>query len=167
MDITLSLAWLGGIIDGEGSLGVFQHVQVRNGTRYEAWRPVIAITNTNPLIIHRCIDILQQSGLSFSVHTHKPDNPRWKARTNIQIVGIRHVARAAPVLRPYVYAKAANLELLERLAQSRLRALKGPRPPRKGGGSHHPTFTEADLEVVAELQRLNAVGPRCSDEEIV
>lgn len=153
------LAWLGGIIDGEGHIGTFKHVQVKNGKRYETWRPTIQITNTHPLIIERSKQILQRSGIPCHTQMRPHRNPNWKRTINIQVVGLRQVAIAIPILRPYVYAKAANLTLLDRLVQSRLQVRVGSRLPRPGGGSIYPVFTEAELQLVYDLKRLTAVGP--------
>jgi hypothetical protein len=133
-------------------------VQVTRGRRYQTWRPSIAITNTNPLIIERSASILERADVPFQIHVHPLNNPKWKQRTDITITGLRRVQRASQVIRPYVYGKAAQLAILDRLVQSRLTALSAQRVPRLGGGSEMPRWTELEYRMVADVQRLNACG---------
>jgi hypothetical protein len=167
MDEKIELAWLGGIIDGEGSIGVFLHAQVKDGVRFTTWRPNIQITNTHPRIIDRCCTILTRQNVEFSAHVRSRVNDHWKQTTDIAMMGLRRCERAIPVLRPYVYAKARNLELLDQLVQSRLRRMRGKRQPRLGGGSILPPFSAEELALVAAIQEANRLGPVDQAEEIV
>src|SRR5438309_7768535 len=118
MQNELELAWLGGIIDGEGCIGTIHHTQRKNGRFVETWRPHISITNPNPLIIERCTSILERNGASFQLSSRTTEGTIWKTVMHVQIIGLRRVARVIPVIRPYVYGKAAQLDVLDRIVRS-------------------------------------------------
>tara|TARA_Y100000310_G_scaffold102956_1_gene101097 strand:- start:198 stop:671 length:474 start_codon:yes stop_codon:yes gene_type:complete len=64
---TLKLAWLSGVLDGEGSFMIYRNFR-NNRPRY-GYR--ISIANTNLLIIERCKEILEMLNIKYC--TYKQD----------------------------------------------------------------------------------------------
>lgn len=73
MPTDTELAWLGGIIDGEGSVIIFSHTE-KNGSRKIC--PSVSIVNTDLGIINKARKILEELGLSFVLQ----DRSRYKQK---------------------------------------------------------------------------------------
>ena len=64
------IAWLGGIIDGEGS------VSVRRKGRY--LRPLVDVCNTNHAIINMVISIYEEFGIKYTLDLRRWKNPNYR-----------------------------------------------------------------------------------------
>jgi len=107
------LAWLAGIVDGEGSICA----SVRRGAMF--WRMQVAIYNTNAAIISEVADIL--SSLEVLHHVTSRDNRGWgRKRVSIVVVSGRpQVHRLLTTLRPYLIGKAGHADAAIALCERR------------------------------------------------
>lgn len=101
------LAWLGGIIDGEGHVGANweRPAKYKGYSRY--LQIAINVTNTAFIIPERCKEITGQGGLYY--HKNKDPNRKdwvkWEVRSN-------NALAVARLLLPYVISKSEQLQVL-------------------------------------------------------
>ena len=119
--LTNELAWLGGILDGEGCFAIYY----RSDTGGYAGR--ISIRNTSKTMIDECARILEANGLPR--HIRNIGLPPSAARNRVvgkrpmwdlHIDGIRRVGRALDTLLPYIVAKKDQAILLNDFCKYRL-----------------------------------------------
>lgn len=108
-------AWLAGIVDGEGTIGIWRYRRSGNRSGW-AFRPVVEIFNTNRLLIDRILEIV---GPAWSAIKEQPKVPRHKVCWK---VAIRTRAIPATLLRihPYLVAKAEQAQLVVAFCETRL-----------------------------------------------
>jgi len=104
------LNWLGGIIDGEGTVTVIKRVDKR--WKQNCWQPRISIANTNLQIIEEIIDILKINRIPYYLQSKKNPNPIWKKRYDVVICGIRRCNNAIPKLLRFLVAKKEKMQYL-------------------------------------------------------
>lgn len=102
------LAWLAGIIDGEGNINVgFYHNGFgygKNGQDYKVFRISVGISNTHADMIQRATEILYAMGLFFKVHPRKRA-PKLKPCMFILINGQRNASKLLMAILPYLSSK--------------------------------------------------------------
>ncbi len=90
------IGWLLGIIEGEGSLGLYW-----NQVRKQIY-PVIHIINTDKVLIDEAIRILYRIGAGGHVLSSTENKmPHWKRRYDLHVVGIKRLAKLLPRLLEY------------------------------------------------------------------
>ena len=104
-DIESRLHWLGGIIDGEGSITVCMSRQRRSPINYS---PRICFVNTNLDIINEGIALLKVLEIPFHIASTCSGSKKVCYRVNIG--GMKRCLRAAKLLTKYVFAKKSKLE---------------------------------------------------------
>jgi hypothetical protein len=105
-----SVAYLAGIIDGEGSIFIFSRDNNKSG---QSTAPAVqmSITNTNIPLLERCKDIMEQeiimSQLSRKIFDSKNGT---KGRTCFKLVvsNYRHLVSILTAVLPYLVAKKAQ-----------------------------------------------------------
>lgn len=137
-------AYLGGIIDGEGSIMVIHHKpSPSNGTKYEYWVLRVLIANTNRILIDW---LLERWGGGYSIGVSKndawKDTYQWRADS----------AKAVPILKdafPHLKLKRRQAELaFEMMSTARATGCKG----------HSPETVEARRRIAEEVRALNKRG---------
>lgn len=105
------LAWLAGIIDGEGSI-TFQVTKRKTGNLVIV--PFISVTNTDEGIIQRIMDILDNIGVGFKASWIIDKNhPKYLKRCNIKIDRYARVKGFIPMVYPYLSSvKKYNAEVV-------------------------------------------------------
>lgn len=102
----VELAWLGGIIDGEGSIGVFSD---RKRSGYHQVR--FGIVNTDDGIIKECCRILGKLDIFYLVH-------KKTAKVNrdcfiIEINRINECKEVGKIIRPFIESRQKQKKLIE------------------------------------------------------
>jgi len=141
----VELAYLAGIIDGEGCITI-----EKNGNRRKnglgGHSPSIVITNTNASLIEHCVKIIEKAGCIPYVKIQIRNNG-WKNCYWITVKGIERVGRMIPIIRPYLFAKQAQLRLIERFIESR-----------KTRGMKTVEYNEDELGIIAQVHQANQRG---------
>lgn len=144
---TIRLAWLGGVIDSDGCISM---------TKSDRWSryvigTVLVITNTNELFIEIVASILKDNGLDGHVSWRQvSSNSSWNRKPfgTVTIGGHKRCYRALTVLRPYIFAKRDQVELVLEFLESRLRYDRpGPNP-----------YSDRDWEIFQAVKDLKHVG---------
>lgn len=109
MPTKTELAWLGGIIDGEGHIGV--HARKKSGQH--AIR--ISITNTDEGILKECKKILDKLGIFYIFLLHK-DRARKSHHKDVYVIEMNRIAECKEflqIIKPYIRAQAKQRKILE------------------------------------------------------
>lgn len=151
----VDLAWLAGIIDGEGNL----HAQVQekqSGTsgRFNYFSPKIRITNTDVRMIHKVSEIYVRENLRFfyalnRVSRYQNKRETWRDQLEITVASQEACARLLRLVMPYLVNKAEYAKLFLGLIEWVMEQPKRGRMSAKG-----PNYTENEnfKEFVARLQ---------------
>lgn len=116
----LDLAWLAGIIEGEGwiSLALIKSLK-RSGKYYPAFLGSIGVTNTDFLLTDKVEEIFKKLGLRYRkqerpAYTGK-DGSKRKPKREFSVNSSEHVIKLSQAILPYVYGEKGKriLKLLE------------------------------------------------------
>ena len=109
---TLKLAWLAGIIDGEGSLMIPRYH--RNGNIRYGYR--VSISNTNMLIINQCREILDILKIKYCNYTQDRGNDglRRKITHQVHITNRKGILVFLEKIIPHLVGKRKQAELLNK-----------------------------------------------------
>lgn len=147
------LAWLAGIIDGEGWI----HVGITNSRtgRFIAYR--VRVSNTDPAMMNEIMSILDVIGVRYSHGAVKQRSvlPHHKPQTYIDIAGMTRVSAILEHLLPYLVTKRERALLTLRLIKHR-RSHIG----KHKGYSGHMRLADDPLAqtLITEVGRLNRRG---------
>lgn len=128
MALDTDIAWLAGIIDGEGCLSVKRPIRRKSGVRkgyktsYQVW---LVLCNTSKAMVDRASRILKEMGVA-----HQPIRKVWKGKKATRWQYWLHIAKKAEVLSaieqllPHLTAKRTEAEVviwfLRRACRSRV-----------------------------------------------
>lgn len=100
------LKWLGGIIDGEGSVtATIGHTKTSKGhiAKNRRYTPLISIVNTDPLLVQEIERIFKSFEIPYYVYSRvSKKNPTWKRKWEFMINGMKRCRRAIDILEPYI-----------------------------------------------------------------
>lgn len=96
------LAWLGGIFDGEGTITVFVWKEKNNRTHL---CPTINITNTNPRIIAKCLNIFKELDVRVHIQERWTDNPKYATCWTVSSKNMTTINIVLKSIRPYLHGK--------------------------------------------------------------
>jgi hypothetical protein len=100
----VDLAWLAGIIDGEGCFCIFSN------RRTDAENPSISanltITNSNYLLLNRCKEILDALEIKYFYHDPKNGYQRGRRVMRIRIKNYSSLRRLIELMLPFFVGKA-------------------------------------------------------------
>lgn len=116
----VNLAWLGGIIEGEGCIFAgFRNIQEDNNLTVR-----VTVYNTNPFIIRRITEILMECEVPFYISS--PCGPaKSKPGVTVVIGGKGRVKKVLNLVMPHLYAKRRRAQLTIELIDYR-ESLAGP-----------------------------------------
>jgi len=149
------LAWLAGIVDGEGTITVWKY-QCRKSFTY---RPIVAIYNTDLNIISECAKIFDALKVSAHLNSHKV-----KKRKLCYVIETKKLSSIKIILEsilPYLIGKKSRAELTLRFVNSRLAAIQKLRS--KGIQSNNIPYTEEEGSLVDQLRILTKRGDESSE----
>jgi len=110
------LAWLAGLIDGEGSIILSQQ---RDGTM----NTYLVITNTNVDILNNAEKIYQEFGINPHWYEKKNYRSHHNKSFNLQITRLKQINLVLKAILPYLIGKRAQAETFIRYADRRLKLL--------------------------------------------
>ena len=140
--LKLDLAWLGGVIDGEGTFTLRIHGRKRNKLLIT---PVFSITNTDFVITDNIERILKENDIPFWVtYVSNEAHPKWKPKKEIVNMGVRRLSKFIPVILPYLVGKEEEAKIVCEFCDRRLKML--------GNRSY---YTKEDIELVTRVKALH------------
>jgi hypothetical protein len=139
----VDLAWLAGIIDGEGCFCIFT-----NNRGNSAINPSISanltITNSNCLLLNRCREIFDALEIKYLYHDPKNGHQRGRRVMRVRIKNYSSLQRIIELMLPYFVGKAEQAKLVLEFV-----SLAGQR-----GKLHY----EARLQLMNKAKELNQRG---------
>jgi hypothetical protein len=101
------LAWLAGIIDGEGCVSYrkVQEYHTRDKKMYERVRWSIRIANTDSGILDACSEVFEELGVHHTRYDDARTTRTGKLVYNLCVHRLRDVLRVAVAIEPYVQSK--------------------------------------------------------------
>ena len=144
-----SLAWLAGILDGEGSISV----QVYNlPDKRVRLTPFISLPNTDMAILLEVERIFAEIGVE-SRRCKKPITGNIGGKLTVEIIrvdGMRPVRKALEIVGPYLISgKRRNAEVILKYLDSRL---KGGIKRDAKGQIRRSEYTRAEIELIASIR---------------
>jgi len=106
----IELAYLAGIIDGEGWIGLQKRLQ----RKWITYKPALRITNTDANIINVVRKIWENVGVDGHIYENdqQPSVPNGKQILNIQLNKQSDIKRILDAVIPYLVGKKARAEML-------------------------------------------------------
>ena len=104
----VELAWLGGIIDGEGHIGV--HLDRSKKSGYHVVR--FQITNSDEGILKECYRILNKLDIFYYTTKVTKSKPGFKDCYHIQMARINECKEFGRIIRPFIKSKQKQKALV-------------------------------------------------------
>jgi len=109
----LELAWLAGIIEGEGWISLTMvSSEKRNKSKLPAFRPLIGVTNTDLLMIEKIEEIFKLLGLKFRKQIRLSglgsDGIFRKTRIELSVFSRQYITKLANLILPYMHGEKKN-----------------------------------------------------------
>ena len=132
-----NLAWLSGIIDGEGCITAHQ-----NSIRSLGFR--VTVESVSPVMFEKVTNILQQCAVE-----HRTEGPMWRERSTrpsrrVRVDKKQAVQRLCELILPYSVVKRAELLLIKSYLDKAVMT--------------YYSATEEDLMILARLRELKKVA---------
>lgn len=110
------LAWLAGIIDGEGNLHASVQEKKCGPVKRTYFQPKIRVTNTDVRMIQKVSEIYVREGIVFfyalnAVSRYKNKKPTWRDQLEITISAKKDLSKLLPLVIPYLVNKKRYAEL--------------------------------------------------------
>lgn len=152
----IKLAWLAGIVDGEGSIGMKRTKDKRIGRSPMIYQPLIQITNCNFLLLKEVKSILDLLSIKYSFWKRIENrNPKWRDAGNISIASYESCINFLEVIIPFLISKKKHAKILLDFCTMRLRINH-----RGQGGKFKKTYTGKESIYWKRLHKLNYKGKR-------
>ena len=119
--LTIRLAWLAGIVDGEGSIGMYISTKLDKVSGKRVRKQLIGfanITNCDARLIKEASTILTAYGVKHRLQYMKPRGNR-KACWYIQINSLKAVLSFLDVVTPFLVSKKERAELVQAMIRHR------------------------------------------------
>ena len=155
------IAWLSGIIEGEGSLSLSAHV--RRDSAKPKVQAVVRIYNSDAGIIDKCVVVLEKLGIGYFVKERalgpelKVSGKTYKARDPILEVQVKKFSETRSLvrtIRPWLFGnKRYRADLMLRFLDRRLARIED-----EGGGNTRLPFNKDDLQPVSDFYKLTRVN---------
>lgn len=108
----VDLAYLAGIIDGEGWIGLQKRLQ----HKWITYKPALRVTNTDANIINRVYEIWEMIGVSGHIYDNEqsPSVPNGKQIMNLQLNKQTDIQKVLGEVIPYLVGKKSRAIMLKR-----------------------------------------------------
>ena len=107
----VKLAWLAGILDGEGCFSIFHRTnRSKNGNLIITPSASITITNSNLAVIDECINLLNNLGIKFVLKN--PRNSTTRVLERLDIRNYTSIMNLIDVLLPFLIGKNEQASLM-------------------------------------------------------
>jgi intein/homing endonuclease len=118
MDINIQLAWLAGIIEGEGCFSLV------TAGRYNFFQIAITITNTDLLLLNECINILSSIGINARLTYRSKKIINRKPRYDVVLNGFENMKKFIDIILPFMKSsKKAQAELMGNFLERRIKLM--------------------------------------------
>ena len=104
------LAWLAGIIDGEGCFTIY--VNHRNDANVPSISANLTITNSNGLLLNRCKEILDSLEIKYLYNDPKNGHQQGRRVMRIRVKNYSSLQRLTELLLPFLVGKADNAKVV-------------------------------------------------------
>lgn len=133
----VEMSWLGGIIDGEGTITL----SIINRTnKTPLVKPKVSIVNTDEKIINKIKEILTKNNFAFWVSEYE-GNKNWKKRYVIEISGMGRIMKFLPEINSYLVGKKELGELVLQWCMDRY--------------NKRILYTPSDLEIIKKVKSIH------------
>jgi hypothetical protein len=106
----VDLAWLAGVIDGEGCFTIY------SVTRKDAVTPSpsanLTITNSNRLLLDRCREILDELNIKYLYHDPKNGHQRGRRVMRIRVKNYSSIQRLIELILPFLVGKVDQANVM-------------------------------------------------------
>ena len=106
----VDLAWLAGLIDGEGCFSIY------SVSRADAETPSpsanLTITNSNYLLLNRCKEILDELGIKYLYHDPKNGHQRGRKVMRIRVKNYSSIRKLIELILPFLVGKADQARIM-------------------------------------------------------
>lgn len=133
------LKWLGGLLDSDGCIGISKSVRKHNNVVYT---PSITFTNSNSLIINKCIEILSH----HAINNHVKANGTC---INITISRPNIILKFYSVMEKYIITKSTELNFIKDFCLLRVNNVQ------RSGCNWKANYTMEETRIVNDLSELN------------
>lgn len=141
----MDLAYLAGLIDGEGYIGISSNAQK---TRKQ-YTPRVTITNTNVALINEVRRILDNESIAYHVMDWDARLDSQKVRYTVEANGFRRALKLLFIIEPYLVAKRQQAQFVLAWLWSRLT---------HGSGFTRVPYTDSETALVEAVKELNHKG---------
>lgn len=129
MEFSYELAWLAGIMEGEGTFSIYH--QRRSDT--DQLRACVSLTNTDPGLINKAYEIFKEIGVEMHIHEYKNKKGSTRPVYDMQTAKQTNVKTICESLLPFLFGeKKAKAQMLLRFVNKRIEKLGDNRDTRKG-----------------------------------
>ncbi|OGG08863.1 hypothetical protein A2154_02210 [Candidatus Gottesmanbacteria bacterium RBG_16_43_7] len=140
----VKIAWLAGVIDGEGSFTIFNRKnKSKNGNFIVTPTANITITNSNKALIDECEQILKNIGVKYSLKN--PRNSTTRTLERLDIRNYKSIMILINILLPYLVGKKDQAILMKEFVKKALFRI------------HFSNSTER-REFLVRMSKLNKLG---------
>lgn len=146
------LAWLAGLLDGEGALCLSRAKQ----GKHTIYAPVCRIDMTHAVTIDRVELILKQLRLNYRRFCYVRKNKKHKKANIITVNKQFDLTRLLEKLLPYLVTKVEHAKVLLEFVRDRIGA--DHRNSRNRRGLFHGTYTGKEPRLYARVKQLNKRG---------
>jgi len=150
------MGWLGGIVDGEGSISISwkKYHRGKKQGQYSLW---VNIVNSDEKIINKVVEILNSINQSHHVRAKKRQSKR-KTVYEVLVLGWRRNLHFLPLIIPYLVGKQDRAILAYRLCQSRVEKFETMRQEKK----RMSPYTTDEIKIMQRIKDLNDSGRKRS-----
>ena len=104
------LAWLAGIIDGEGCFSIF--INNRNDAMTPSISANLSITNSNGLLLNRCKEILDELQIKYLYNDPKNGHQRGRKVMRVRVKNYSSLRRLIELMLPFFVGKADQARIV-------------------------------------------------------
>lgn len=106
----IDLAWLAGIIDGEGCFSIYS--VTRKDANIPSPSAYLSITNSNCLVLERCREILEGLNIKYLYNDPKNGHQRGRRVMRIRIKNYSSLQKLIEMLLPFLVGKIDQAKLM-------------------------------------------------------
>lgn len=152
------LAWLAGLWDGEGSIGI----SCTKGSRGLYLAIGVQLEMTCDRTVARVAEVCDAIGVTAKTYSYRERDPSKHLDSHyLRVNRLGDALCLARALVPYAVTKRQQWELMIEYVESRIggRALDASGRVPRGGNKLPREFSPREIEIAATLRSLNARGP--------
>lgn len=154
-------AWLAGLLDGEGSVGITITACTRGGKRAYRLVAMVQVSMTCKHTIDEVISVMHAIGVRASRYSYREKDPtKHKDAHYVHVGRLLDIRTLGEAVAPFSVTKRKHWELMLVYARSRLSRAKIDALGRVVRGGHlRDVYTENEIAIARALRALNARGP--------